>query len=322
MLLKTFKFGSNSMVISAVVAVFFGVVNVSKIAKADSISLSTPQHILNISNQPDLPYPSEQQINVFSNIGVSASNKTTVEPGRPFGSTASTTMSPTPTASSHSDSIFAECPVNAYAGLGYEFAITGPENKLINVSITSLLDVGVGPNPSLIDAYRTPGGQGQATAGVGIYSKDEDGNYFHALSHSAALYRSNRFIANDCSGEDCFNTEIQLDNDDSSFVYFGDAETASFTKNYVDTLSLMSNRIYYVGLSAATRALPGSSYATADPYIQILNDEDGAYQLNFSPGIGNNPDPTAPVPEPTTMLLFGTGIIGIVGSRRRKIAQK
>ena len=79
---------------------------------------------------------------------------------------------------------------------------------------------------------------------------------------------------------------------------------------------------FFSGLTNAdTGFLGGSHYALTGFDLSFLGIEAEFYS-HFTMGCGNDnllgQGTTAPVPEPATMLLFGTGLVGLAGAYRRK----
>ncbi|MDR3752822.1 MAG: PEP-CTERM sorting domain-containing protein [Terracidiphilus sp.] len=93
--------------------------------------------------------------------------------------------------------------------------------------------------------------------------------------------------------------------------------------NYDSTAYLLGDTVYEFTVSASgTSGVgggPGTFQVSNDPTLEIdptflADNPDLNIQLEESPGVGNTE-----TPEPGTLALFGSGLLGLVGALRRKI---
>lgn len=104
--------------------------------------------------------------------------------------------------------------------------------------------------------------------------------------------------------------------DDWSFGDLGGGLVNLAEISYLPDLSFQSDRFTLATLSFTSLSVGASDLTIS--YADISDDWGGRIFAELSSGSID----VAPVPEPATMLLFGTGIAGLIGSRIRKNKSK
>lgn len=225
---------------------------------------------------------------------------------------ASTTLSgnlPSVTSSSSGGSWTYGVSGSALASLQYEFMFIGENTIDIPISITSIF------NNSSSTVYVPDFQMAYASSTA----------YFD-INYGSLLHRRNSVSAGSYGNPETGTTEFGFTTLEESLVngllvqnYY--SNVGSLSAKYTDEILIRTNTIYTVRMGAGAGVSGGDAYAYVDPFIEIdptFADAD-LYHLVLSEGINNilESDPSQ-VPEPATMLLFGTGLASLIGYRKRK----